>query len=399
MHPIKSPAQKLYAFVQTITLPNVLAFLSFFTSISRLLPFGRLHCKKWSVVINYHLLVVVIAATVLGSCQKEKLSDAAALNRTTSETASIDARRRSRRSTNNTDKVITNYGAYIYPPSTGPGWLDFQQNVAGQLGISCLRGCTSVPGNGNPPPILASGYDVLLNFIADNDSGRDPAPFVSNLTKYKSDLNRIIAVCSVKPVVAVIENEESNRYFYSGTAQQYINQLSTAISVMHANGIKVANGGITSQGLNYLVYQDFIDQGKYDSADQFRQLVGIALKDPATQDRAEFIDILLTNYNRMDLDYINFHWKGTSPNTDALNEVINYLKKRSNKPIISNEFGQFDTDPNTLTSMAKLSADQDLPYSLWYSPDENTGKRDTPLQHSNAKLTATGFAYQDYLAQ
>ncbi|TKK70153.1 hypothetical protein FC093_05205 [Ilyomonas limi] len=390
---IKSQLQRQYAFAQTISLPKVLASLK---RVFQLLPFARHRYKKRLAIANYYLLIVVMATTFFCSCQKEQVSDPSDLNSTSSSTASVDARRRHRSSTN----VITNYGAFICPPDPGPSGLAFQKNVAGKLGVSCLRGYTPVPGTGNSPQILSSGYRVLLNFVAENNSGSDPAPFVTNLTKYKADLNKIIDVCTVKPVVAVIENEESNRYFYSGTAQQYINQLNAAIEVMHARGIKVANGGITSQGLNYLVYQDFMDQGKEDSAKQFQLLVGgIAVKDAATQDRGAFIDILLTNYTKMDLDYVNFHWKGTSPDTEGLREVINYLKKRSNKPIISNEFGQFDTDPNTLLAMSQLSDNQNLPYSIWYSPDENAGKRDTPLQHNDATLTRTGVAYQDFLAQ
>lgn len=340
-------------------------------------------------------IALLLVATLATSCQKEDQFTNAILN--SGQPAGASANALLLKPYGLPGKA-TQYGALICPPDGSAGWLAFQQNVAGQLGISCLRGSTQVPGNGNPPNLLTSGYNVLFNFNT-SDNANGPSPFVSNIRKYKQDLKNIIALCAVKPVVAVIENEESNRYYYSGTAQEYIRQLNAAIGVMHNNGIKVTNGGITSQGLNYLVYQDFMNQGKTDSASYFKSLTRIAVKDPATQERGAFIDELLTNYYTMKIDYINFHWKGESPNTEALRMAINYLKKRSNKPIITNEIGQFDTDSNTLLAMMKLCTDQAFPYILWYSPSMVQNKKATPLQYDDAVLTNTGVAYQGYLAQ
>ena len=164
------------------------------------------------------------------------------------------------------------YGAFIGAPD-GTDDVSFQLNVADQLGISCLRERVTVPllslGN-NLVPELNTDYKVLLNFCSQN-SGSGLIPFVTDLVLYELNLNTILNTFTVMPKVAVIENEESNRFFYSGTADQYISQLSAAIDVMHARGIKVANGGITSTGLNYLVYQDFLEQGKADSAELLQE--------------------------------------------------------------------------------------------------------------------------------
>jgi len=288
---------------------------------------------------------------------------------------------------------MVNYGALIGTPTT-IGSMNFQVNVANQVGISCIRSRVNVPSTGKVS-ILDQGYKILLNFNSDYEG--TPLPFVSDITKYQLDLKNIVAGFTNKPVVAVIENEESNLLFYSGTAQDYIRQLSAAVTVMHSYGIKVANGGITSTGLNYLVYQDFMSQGKVDSAKDFQTRVHLNLKSLQAQDRGAFIDALLQAYTQMDLDYVNFHWKGTSPDTQALNEVINYLKKRTGKAIISNELGQFDTDPNTLLAHVQLCTDRGFPYIIWYSPDENAGKREMPLQHSDQSLTTNGVAYKNYL--
>jgi hypothetical protein len=339
----------------------------------------------------------VVALVCFSSCQKEKLTDSSVLNSTASGSS---AQARLGLPWQHKDP-LTYYGALIDAPDSGSD-EEFQFNVGDQLGISCLRERVIVPArslNLNLVPELNSKYKVLLNFCSSGSSDGSLLPFVTDLVQYKIDLRNILNTFTVMPEVAVIENEESNRYYYSGTASEYIDQLNAAISVMHANGIKVANGGLTGGGLEFLVYQDLIDQGKEDSAEEFRKITHITPNNPDTQEKGIFTDSLLQAFNQTDVDYINFHWKCSSPDeTEALEDVINYLKKRCNKPIISNELGQLDTDPNTLLSMMQLCTDEHLPYILWYSPDEHAGKRDAPLQHSNAKLTSSGVAYQDYLA-
>jgi len=286
----------------------------------------------------------------------------------------------------------TQYGALIDAPSIINS-LGFQVKVADQLGVSCLRSRVRVPGS-SKVPILNTTYKVLLNFNSNRFGST--APFVTNLTQYEKDLRNILSGCTVLPVVAVIENEESNASYYNGTAKAYINQLSTAINVMHAYGIKVANGGITSTGLNYLVYQDFLSQGKADSAEQFRSLEHVTPNNAQTQERGAFVNALLQAYAQMNLDYVNFHWKGESPDTQSLGSVINYLKKVTRKKIISNELGQTDKDPNTLTTHVQKCTDAGFPYIVWYSPQENSGENATPLQHNDASLTNSGIAYQNY---
>jgi hypothetical protein len=361
------------------------------------------HCIKWSTVKSYSFIAIVIAAMLFASCEKEKFSDPV-LNSTISGNSLAQAEtelplpNREGSAGSRIPLSHINYGSYI----GAPAWtndVSFQVNVADQLGISCLRERVVVPLqslNNNPVPELYTNYNIILNFCSPYSS-ITIIPFVSDIERYRDNLNTVLDKFTVMPALAVIENEESNRYYYSGTASQYIHQLSAAIDVMHERGIKVANGGITSTGLNYLVYKDFLEQGKEDSAQMFQKLTNVTPKNYFTQDRGDFVDELLTNYAKMDLDYVNFHWKGTSPNMDALKEVINYLKKRTKKPVISNELGQFDKDPDTLVALLQLCTDQKFPFIIWYSPDENAGKRDTPLHHDNGSLTPTGIAYQNFL--
>ncbi|TKK70154.1 hypothetical protein FC093_05210 [Ilyomonas limi] len=397
IHFIKSQLFKLYSFASTIKHSGAFSLFRSLKSVFRFLV-AEQHARRWCVAKSYPVFAAAVAVC-LCSCQKEKLNDSATLNSTSSSGSSAEARSGFGLPWQHKDPVIL-YGSLIDAPETGNS-AEFEFAVGDQLGISCLRERVVVPARSlsvNLVPELNTRYKVLLNFVTPNSSDGSLLPFVSDLVQYQIDLNNILNTFTVMPEVAVIENEEGNRFYYSGTASEYIDQLNAAILVMHARGIKVANGGLGG-GLEYLVYQDLLDQGKEDAAEEFRKITHVTPNNPHTQEKGAFVDELLTNYATMDLDYVNFHWKCSSPDdVEALEDAINYLKKRCNKPIISNELGQFDKDPNTLLEMMQLCTDAKMPYVLWYSPDENAGKRDTPLQHNDATLTRTGVAYQGFLA-
>lgn len=339
---------------------------------------------------KYYSLAVACATMLFISCSKQDVNTPVN-NSTSSSNTLISAATPPIKLARN--KAV-NFGAMICPPSAN-NWLNFQLNVADQLGVSCLRARTFVPAT-LPVTILNSNYDIVLNFNSEPKGGA-PLPFVTDLTKYQQDLNNTLAKFTKLPAVAVIENEESNIKYYKGTAQEYINQLAVAIPVMHAHGIKVTNAGITSTGLNYLVYQDFLAQGKIDSAKMFQKLTYLVPTSGRTQERGAFVETLLQAYTKMDLDYVNFHWKGTSPDIEALKEVVAYLKKRTGKQVMSNELGQQDKDTNTLLAHMQFFSDSQFAYAIWYSPDENSDHKATPLQHSNESLTTHGITYRDYL--
>jgi hypothetical protein len=277
-------------------------------------------------------------------------------------------------------------------------------NVADQLGISCLREFVKVPAvsfDKELVPQLNTKYKIMLNFSSQRPVGTAPGTqigFRTDTVEYKKDLNAILNTFTVMPVVAVIENEEANTLYYIAPAKDYITELKAAIGVMHARRIKVANGGLTSLGLDYLVYQDFIKQGKHDSAQQFQLATGVMPDSPKTQDRGAYTDTLLRNYKKMSLDFVNFHRKANSRDTLYLHQIVNYLKKRTGKKIISNELGQMDYDPNTLLDHVQMCTNQGFPYILWYSPDQDAGKRGNPLQYPDGTLTPSGIAYRDYIA-
>ena len=340
----------------------------------------------------YFVTAVTCMAVVLGSCKKESLSNSI-VNSTTSAFNEDDA------------LLQTNpvrYGADIVGPRTiaknSQNDVNFQTTVADQLGVTCLRETVLVPNyTSNTVPMLNSGYKILLHFNSPGQ-GNKTVPFRTDTVQYKKDLLAILKTFTVKPVVAMIENEESNRFYYSGSAKDYIMQLQAGITVMHNHGIKVANGGITNQGLNLLVYNDLLKQDKTDSAEQFKNLTHTQPDSASTQNRAAFIDTLLKNYRNMNIDFVNFHWKDSFPSTQALNQAINYLRKRTQKKVFSTEIGALIANPTTVTTHVQLCTDQHFPYIIWYSPDTSLHLRGTPLQNPDATLTASGYAYQSFIA-
>jgi len=72
-----------------------------------------------------------------------------------------------------------------------------------------------------------------------------------------------------KPIAVAIENEEDNFQYHSGTPQDYLNELKTAIPIIHAAGMKVTNAGITSRAIAYLVYTDFLQRGMRSEAEAY----------------------------------------------------------------------------------------------------------------------------------
>jgi poly(3-hydroxybutyrate) depolymerase len=117
-HPIKSKTQQFYAFAQTINQTKIAPILSIFKNIKTVL---KLQIAKLSLekllftkrnVVGNSFLVVIVAALLLASCQKEELSDPV-LNSTTSGDLSASAL------TNTPPKV--NAGpmrVVVYPAST-----------------------------------------------------------------------------------------------------------------------------------------------------------------------------------------------------------------------------------------------------------------------------------------
>jgi hypothetical protein len=307
----------------------------------------------------------------------------------------------------------------LIPPSQ-------QVKVAKALGVNYIRARIDVESWGGSneayDTYAAAGLKVLLNInsgIPRTATGdHKPIPFPTDMSAYSKSLNSILD--KYKPEVVVIENEEDNPNYHSGDADDYINELKTGIQVAHAKGLKVTNGGITFREVCLIVYDDMAQHGQKQKADEFAQKVfPPALlqrmnnpSNPIVKKQLEFGRKIIAAYKTLDLDYINFHWyepvKSRGAQSVGINDttvdpkvfefVANYLKTTTGKPILTNEFGVFNTSPSLVKGLLQAARNADLRYAIFYSADGGTG-RAVALQNASGELRSNGAAFRDFVKQ
>lgn len=350
----------------------------------------RLQILKSNIMKRVSFFMVAVIAITFASCTKEIASEnVPATSQTDDATAAVATVGANGKMSLSSTK--SNYGALI-DASAVSDFYTFETGVAASLGLSCLREGLIVPSS-HKVKMLSSSYNILLNF---SSTGPKPMKFRTDLTQYQTDLRSTIAAMSGTPKIAVIENEESNKSYYNGSATDYANQLRTAIGVMHSYGIQVANGGLTSTGLCYLTWQDYMNRGMTAQANDYKKRMKVGINKEPTKERAAFEQVLIDSFVKMDLDYVNFHWySSSSADAQGLGETIDYLQRATGKKVITNEMGQYDQDPATLTASVDMCSSYKLPYILWYSGQ--IGDRSFPLSYNTGLLTTSGVAYQSYI--
>ncbi len=304
-----------------------------------------------------------------------------------------------------------------------------QVKVAKDLGVHYIRGRVDVQGwDGSEPSYntyTSAGLKVLLNLnygIPRNGAGEHaPVPFPTDMNAYSKTLNAVLD--KYKPEVVVIENEEDNPNYHQGSADDYINELKTGIQVAHSKGLKVTNGGITVREICLIIYDDLLQSGQKDKAISFAQKAfppnfatrlsgdGDPMRNPQISRQIEFGRKIIAAYKDLDLDYVNFHWyepvqaRGKNidkssisfdPSTFAF--VVNYIKEKTGKPVMTNEFGVLDPSPDLVRGLLKAAKDANLSYAIFYSADGGEGKA-VALQNAGGDLRDNGNAFKDFVKQ
>jgi len=296
----------------------------------------------------------------------------------------------------------TKFGALL-----DPGMLananEHKITVAKKLGIRIIRDRVILT-NPKDKALLNTDFDVFMNInygnVQDKTGQKTPVPFPTDLDNYKRLLtNAVSSFKGKKPVVIAIENEEDNRIYHSGTPQDYLNELRAAIPIVHAAGIKVTNAGITSRAIAYLVYNDLLKQGKRTEAQAYLNGTGMPLSKPGVARIGEFAGQTLAAYKDMDIDYVNFHWYGKSNDVSALKTTIEYLKRVTGKPVITNEIGQYDDSPETVKAIIRLCRQEQMPYVIWYSGLGRGPGKAVSLQDINGVLKPNGEAFKEAVAE
>jgi hypothetical protein len=304
-----------------------------------------------------------------------------------------------------------------------------QVKIAKDLGVRYIRGRVDVQGwDGSEPSYntyTSAGLKVLLNLnygVPRNSAGEHaPVPFPTDMDAYAKTLNAVLD--KYKPEVVVIENEEDNPNYHQGTADAYINELKTGIQVAHSKGLKVTNGGITVREICLIIYDDLLQSGQRDKAISFAQKAfppnfaarlsggGDLERNPQLGRQIEFGRKIIATYKDLDLDYVNFHWyepvqargknidkSGISFDPSTFAYVVNYLKEKTGKPVMTNEFGVLDPSPDLVKGLLKAAKDANLSYAIFYSADGGEGKA-VALQNAGGDLRDNGQAFKDFVKQ
>lgn len=256
----------------------------------------------------------------------------------------------------------------------------------------------------------AAGLATVLTII-NRGPGNGPAQPPTDLVAYSAGVRRQLSLN--RPALAVIENEEIAPKFYSGTPQDYLAELGAAVRVAHEMGYQVTNGGLVSQAVALMTWNDLWSRGLRAEADRYGQrvftgsggspriLAGLPDSDHSDRpilanapdllallDRAK---LLVAGYRASKMDYVNFHWYHRD--TTALAQSVEYLERATGKVAVTNEIGQYERSPASVTSVLQTLVGLHLPYVIWYAAD---GKNAYGLFGADRVLRPNGVAFRDY---
>lgn len=191
---------------------------------------------------------------------------------------------------------------------------------------------------------LKAGYHVQLNFNWKNTFNPITFPTDTNFIRsqaekffqyYEPYKDQIPVVCA--------ENEWDNgqyRDFTKASIQDYLTELAIVVEVGHKCGFKVADGGITGNGLGRWTFTQLNDADKRTWAQQY--YVGQNAEN--FQPLIAMINAYLQGIKSIPVDYLNFHWYGNKGCYNGLKTALAHYRNVTGKdiPFISNEWGVRD---------------------------------------------------------
>lgn len=239
---------------------------------------------------------------------------------------------------------------------------------------------------------LDAGLQLVLTVRNSGPSATAPP---SDLAAYQRTLGQVLD--KYRPVVLAVENEENSALFYTGTPEEYAVQLKAACEVAHQKGIPCTNGGLVSALVALLVYDHYLESGQSAAAQDFAARtfppdLQRQLDSPQAQEQIEKGKALLSAYRAAGVDYVNFHWY--IADTHALEEAVAYLKAQTGLPVITNEVGQTNDDPNQTTAVMSKIVELGIPIAVWFGLD---GPKARGLVNADGTLRPTGEAFQRFI--
>lgn len=314
-----------------------------------------------------------------------------------------------------TAETAPKFGVLVFGSFTSPQ----RANISKNLGCKYVR--HSIVMNvwtGSSPLAVTyrdSGLKMVVNINYGNPAVSGAVPFPTNMVNYADTLQRIVnyLVSLGNTVAIVIENEELNTNYHTGTLAQYVTMLQTAYPIVHLAGFKMMNGGI-GERLNTPCFR-WIKSTKYDqtTADLFGHATMLTAEynganNPGTVPSLEAsvlnVDTIIQAHAYY--DFFNYHfYEVYDPNTtgdDTVTQsnlyaqwrVKEYVESVTSKPLVTNETGQRNNEQATLVANQYTKFYQ---YGYWYSlqfSGDDTNAR--ALQNPDGSLRPGGDAYLSF---
>jgi hypothetical protein len=274
----------------------------------------------------------------------------------------------------NASTSLPNFGAWISGFT-----IDQKVNGCQQLQVAYVRDAIILKDfDGKSISVdnyTSKGYKVVLNLIYENLPDKKPTPFPTNMAEYKNLLNKVLD--KYQPEIAVIENEPTTDIFHTGSMDDYITELKTAVDVCKQRGIKVADGGLNLQQVE-------------------KVMKGLKSNDRNYVETKQLLDV----YKTIDLDYVNIHTHAPFSehgNQDVFEEgtlksVADYIRTEIGKEVICNEYNQRNNSQKLMNSAVNAFASAGIKYFIAHSNDHD-GKAKSLYNGSN--LTSLGDAYKN----
>jgi hypothetical protein len=285
-----------------------------------------------------------------------------------------------------------------------PGVFDIQERVrlAQDLGVKYFRSFpVLVPTWNGECPECQIVRDAGLKFVLTVRNSPDimaPASPPSDLGAYKQTVEDILR--QYQPALVVVENEEDTPTYWTASADEYVTELRAVCEVAHSMKIPCANGGLLSGAVTWLVYQHYLDAGQASAAQSFasRGLQSYQQSRLTSPDYSRMIAdhelSFLKQYKDAGADYINIHWY--VGNDQALGEAARIVSDLSGLPVISNEMGQRDVDPDSVVRLMDKVLELRMPFAVWFSSD---GRIARSLVDPDGSLRPNGEAFRSVIRQ
>lgn len=262
----------------------------------------------------------------------------------------------------------------------------------------------------------AAGLKLALVIRNSRSSGIPSTP-VRDAAAFEQTLRELIG--RYKPDLLIVESEpENQRESFSGTPEEYANELRLACRVAQAAKTECAAGGFSSATVAALATDqrwksDHIDAAKFansieatrasgrDSINVFGRHLGTdnteldAIVDAAAKyiaknraivDRAR---ALIAESESAGATYFNFHWFELQP--DAVQKLIDILRELTKRPLMTDTIGQRSERPFETGEKIRVLRKNGVRPIIWSGSNAKDGV--VGLVDKKGKLRATADAF------